>query len=382
MLVSVIIVSYEIKYFLEQCLFSVNAAICRLEKTHGQGQAEIIVVDNASTDGTIEFLQKQFPLVRLLSNKENIGFGRANNLAIQHAKGNFILFLNPDTIIPEPILSDCISFFGSHPAAGGIGVRMVDGAGKFLLESKRGFPTAWRSFCKLSGLSSLFPHSNAFAGYNAGHLNETGVFQVDALAGAFMMIRSEVLEKVGVFDERFFMYAEDIDLSKRIKDAGFENYYLGNHTILHFKGESTVKDRAYVKRFYGAMNLYVQKHYTGFGSRVSVGVMKLAITVRGMLAKAGGAEALSNLPHIEAVSFIGDKGEISYVEKNFKGIRSDLSAETLIICEGNTFSFSAVIETIQKLPGARRAMIHASGSYSIVGSWDKNKQGSVIVLTS
>jgi N-acetylglucosaminyl-diphospho-decaprenol L-rhamnosyltransferase len=382
MLVSVIIVSYEVKYFLEQCLLSVMAAVCRMEEEHGRGSAEIIVVDNASTDGTIQFLEMVFPAVRLLSNRENIGFARANNQAVQHAKGNHILFLNPDTILPESILSDCVSFFHSHPTVGAVGVRMVDGAGKFLAESKRGFPTAWRSFCKLSGLSFLFPHSPIFAGYNLGHLNDIGVFQVDALAGAFMMVKKEVLDKIGGFDERFFMYAEDIDLSKRIKDAGFENYYLGDRAILHFKGESTVRNRLFVKRFYGAMNLYVQKHYTGFGSRLSVGIMKLAIAMRSIIAHAGGEKALPDSPHLDAVRLLGDEEAISFLEKKLKGIRSDPSAGAWVLCEGETFPFSALIEAIQKLPESKRAMIHASGSHSIVGSSNKNKQGSVIILTS
>jgi N-acetylglucosaminyl-diphospho-decaprenol L-rhamnosyltransferase len=369
MLLSIIIVSFEVRYFLEQCLFSVKAAASHL------GETEIIVIDNASTDGSIDYLRDRFPSIRFISNDKNIGFGRANNLGLQQARGEFVLFLNPDTIIPENILKDCISFFQSQSSTGAIGVRMIDGQGKFLVESKRGFPTTWRSLCKLSGLTALFPASKTFAGYNLGHRSETGIFPVDALAGAFLMARKEVLDKIGGFDERFFMYAEDIDLSKRIKDAGFENYYLGNRTILHFKGESTTRDRRYVRMFYQAMSLYVQKYYSGLGSRISVGVMNAGIALRSMIAGAGikrGRE-VERIPG--EVNLIGDQLEIVSIRKSLKRIKENPAAEILVICEGPGFSFQSIIDIMQKLPREREALIHAAGSHSVVGSFDRGKQG-------
>ena len=359
-----------------------RAAVKKLEEGREMGNVEVIVVDNASRDGSIEYLEKMFPSVRFIQNGENLGFSKANNLGLKIASGQYILFLNPDTILPEPIFKDCISFFQSHSNVGGVGVRMVDGGGHFLVESKRGFPTAWRSFCKLSGLSAVFPTSQTFAGYNLGHLKERDVLPIDALAGAYMMVRKEVLEKIGGFDERFFMYAEDIDLSKRIKDAGFENYYLGDRTILHFKGESTKKDGLYVKRFYGAMNLYVMKHYAGFGSRISVGLMKAGISLRSLFAKTGIEKDKLGATEIHSIQYKGDERTISLLKKRWKGINENRDAKTMILCEGGDFPFSDLIETIQKLPETMDAMIHASGSNSVIGSFNKDQQGLAIALTS
>ncbi len=380
MLLSIIIVSYEVKYFLEQCLFSVTRAVQHLESVRSDGKVEVIVVDNASADGTVEYLENRFPSVRFIANKENMGFGRANNLGLMRVTGKYTLFLNPDTILPEKIFDHCVSFFESHESVGSVGVRMIDGQGKFLIESKRGFPTVWRSFCKLSGLSSLFPHSKRFAAYNAGHLNEEGVFPVDALAGAFLAIRKKVVDDIGGFDERFFMYAEDIDLSKRVKDAGFENYYLGNETILHFKGESTKKDVRYVKIFYEAMNLYVQKHYSGAGSRFSVALMKTAIGIRSLISRMMMAKGREEWQQPLTAHFIGDENEIILLKKNLVGLKEDPASGTIIICEGNGYSFERLIEDIQTAPGEKKVLIHTTGSLSIVGSGDKNTQGVAIPI--
>ena len=218
MQLSIIIVNYNVKHFLEQCLYSVQKA-CRGLK------AEVIVVDNNSADNSIEFLSSGFPSVQFLINKENLGFARACNQGWQKAKGEYILFLNPDTIVPEDGFEKCLSFFQTHPDAGALGVKMLDGSGKFLKESKRSFPSPLTSLYKLFGLAKLFPRSRTFARYHLGHLDENKNNEVDVLAGAFMMIRREVLEKVGSFDETFFMYGEDIDLSYRIQQAGYKNYY-------------------------------------------------------------------------------------------------------------------------------------------------------------
>ena len=382
MLLSIIIVSYEVKYFLEQCLFSVKAAISQVEEHIGGPQVEVIVVDNASSDGTVDYLRQLFPSVNFIPNKTNVGFARANNQAIEKAIGKFILFLNPDTILPEASLEKCITFLETHPSVGALGVRMVDGGGNFLVESKRGFPTAWRSFCKLSGLSSIFPSSKLFSGYNQGHLKEDTDMPVEVLAGAYTMVRRQVLERTGGFDERFFMYAEDIDLSKRIKDAGYENFYLGSCSILHFKGESTKKDRLYVRRFYDAMTLYINKHYTGFGSTIAVGLMKAAIGLRSMLAMMQVKEKPEVIEKSETARFVGDQETIEFLRGGWNGIQEDGAAETVVLCQGNDFTFSSLIETIQNLPKASKPMVHASGSNSIVGSFHKDRQGMTEILTS
>ncbi len=260
MLLSVIIVNYNVKYFLEQSLCSLKAALVDID-------AEIFVVDNYSADGSIDYLQPLFPWVTFIQNNTNEGFAKANNKALQLAKGKYILFLNPDTILAEDSLQQCIQFFTRHADAGAVGVRMIDGAGAFLPESKRAFPSPAVSFYKLTGLSSLLPKSRFFNRYALGFLPEKAVHQVEVLAGAFMMVRKAVLDITGGFDEQFFMYAEDIDLSYRIQQAGYKNYYLGNLTIVHFKGESTKKGSLnYVKTFYQAMHLFVQKHYSGGGA--------------------------------------------------------------------------------------------------------------------
>jgi len=379
MLLTIIIASYNVKYFLEQCLFSVSAAADKLLEL---GEVEVLVVDNASADGTIGYLQAKFPSVRFIANRENMGFARANNLAGQQARGEFILFLNPDTILSESILLNCVEYARLHKNTGAIGVRMVDGSGKFLPESKRGFPTPWRSFCKLSGLTALFPHSKLFAAYQQGHLHEREAQEIEVVAGAFMMVSNAVLQKVGGFDERFFMYAEDIDLSKRIEVAGYQNYYLGNQTIIHFKGESTSKDKRYVRMFYDAMKLYVDKHYQGKRSAISVALMKSGIGIRSLIS--GLSLNPQNENAIEPVSacFAGDAASIEAVKKKWTGVRPDEAAETVVVCEGKSFPFSAVIEFVQKLSPSKVALVHANGSCSIVSSAVKTSRGIAIALHS
>jgi len=326
MLVSVIIVTYQVKYFLEQCLFSVEKAL------QGIGDTEIIVVDNHSQDGTIEYLQPKFPTVKFLIQTENLGFSRANNLALDQAKGSYILFLNPDTILPEDFFKICLPFMDKTPGIGAAGVRMVDGSGRFLKESRRGFPTPLTSFCKLSGLTALFPHSRLLAGYYLGHLSEDQTHPAPILSGACLCVSRQVLERTGAFDERFFMYAEDIDLSYRIEQKGFTNYYIADTTILHFKGESTRKDGRYVKLFYGAMTQFRQKHFTGFFSRVFNSLLAIAVRIRAGLSS----------PAPPVVS----------------------SGYDVILSESDS-SFKDIITSLS--PG-KRTLIHAAGSGSAVGS--------------
>ena len=215
MLFSIIIVNYNVKHFLEQCLFSVQKAI----QTSGL-QAEIIVIDNHSVDRSVDYLQPKFPSVKFITNEENLGFAKACNQGYKIAQGKFLLFLNPDTILPEDFLVKCQAFFISHSDAAALGVRMLDGRGRFLKESKRSFPSPWTSLFKLFGLARLFPHSKTFAKYHLGYLDEHETHEVDVLAGAFMMVRADVFAETGCFDETFFMYGEDIDLSYRIQKAG------------------------------------------------------------------------------------------------------------------------------------------------------------------
>src|SRR5882757_2228169 len=212
MILSVIIVSYQVKFFLEQCLFSVEKALQGID-----GGTEIIVVDNNSQDDTLAYLVPRFPEVKFIANPDNRGFSRANNQALEQAGGKYILFLNPDTILPEDACRICLSFIAATPGIGAAGVRMIDGSGRFLKESRRGFPSPWIAFCKLSGLTALFPRSRRLAGYYLGHLPEDQTHPAPILSGACLWVGREVLDKTGAFDPSFFMYAEDIDLSYRIE---------------------------------------------------------------------------------------------------------------------------------------------------------------------
>jgi len=279
---SVIIVNYNVKLLLGQCLLSVQTTISVLKN-----DAEIIVIDNNSKDGSQEYINQYFPGVRYFYNHENTGFAKACNQGLEKATGKYILFLNPDTIVPKTCFQTCISFFETHPDAGAVGVRMINSKGVFLKESKRGFPSPAASFFKLFGLAFLFPKSKTFAGYYLGHLPEEENNKVDVLSGAFMMVRKEVLEKIKGFDEDFFMYGEDIDLSYRINQAEFSNYYLGKTTITHFKGASTTYDNRHIKIFYEAMNLFVKKHYQGKRSSIYVWILYTGIWLRKSIALAG-----------------------------------------------------------------------------------------------
>ncbi|MCX8019770.1 MAG: glycosyltransferase family 2 protein [Chitinophagaceae bacterium] len=254
MQLSVIIVSYNVCRLLEQCLSSVLRSM--------QGiSGEIIVIDNHSADETKNRLPPLFPKVQFVFNDQNRGFATACNQALSLAKGKYILFLNPDTTVTEDCFGKCIAFLEQNPEAGALGVHMVDEKGKFLKESRRAFPTPLVSFFKLFGLTGLFPSSPLFARYYMGHLPENKIHETEVLAGAFMMVRREALNKTGGFDERFFMYGEDIDLSWRLIQAGYKNYYFPETTIVHYKGGSTVKNKKYYDRFFGAMKLFVKKYY-------------------------------------------------------------------------------------------------------------------------
>ncbi|WP_207432291.1 glycosyltransferase family 2 protein [Sabulibacter ruber] len=271
---SVIIVNYNVSYFLEQCLLSVRKAVRGL-------QVEVFVVDNNSVDGSVEMVRRRFPEVILMANKDNLGFSKANNQAIRQAQGKYVLLLNPDTVVEEDTFLACFQYMEANPKAGALGVKMMDGAGKFLPESKRGLPTPWVAFSKVFGLAALFPKSGVFNRYHLGHLSCDEVHKIDILAGAFMFMRAEALEKVGLLDEDFFMYGEDIDLSYRIKEGGYDVIYFPHTRIIHYKGESTRKTSVnYVFMFYRAMMVFAEKHFSGRQARLYSFLIRLAIYLR------------------------------------------------------------------------------------------------------
>lgn len=271
---SVVIVNYNVKHFIEQCLFSVLKAAQHVS-------CEVFVVDNNSVDGSVNLIKSRFPQITLIENKTNTGFSVANNQAIRLAKGDYVLLLNPDTVVQEDTFVKTVTFMDEHPDAGGLGVKMLDGQGNFAPESKRGLPTPSVAFYKMFGLSKLFPHSRKFGKYHLTYLPENEVNEVDVLSGAFMLMRKSLLDKIGLLDETFFMYGEDIDLSYRITKAGYRNYYFPLTQIIHYKGESTKRSSInYVLIFYKAMAIFSKKHFSGSHTFWFTFLINLAIILK------------------------------------------------------------------------------------------------------
>lgn len=276
--ISVIIVNYNVEYFLEQCLNSVFQA---LQNTSG----EVFVVDNDSIDSSVDMVREKYPKVNLIANKDNLGFAKANNQAIKLARGEYILLLNPDTVVEEDTFTRCIEFMDAKPMSGGLGVRMIDGKGNFLPESKRGLPTPAVAFYKIFGISRIFPKSKIFGQYHLGYLDEFEINEIDVLSGAFMMMRKKTIDEVGMLDEAFFMYGEDIDLSYRIIKGGYKNYYYPKTQIIHYKGESTKKSSVnYVFVFYRAMIIFAEKHFSQKNAKLFSFLINCAIYFRATLA--------------------------------------------------------------------------------------------------
>ncbi|AYA37042.1 glycosyltransferase [Hymenobacter oligotrophus] len=254
---SVVIVNYNVCYFLEQTLLSVRRAVEKLGEP-----VEVFVVDNNSVDRSVAMVRQRFPEVILIENQDNPGFSKANNQALRQAKGEYLLLLNPDTVVEEDTFRACCAFMDAHPKAGGLGVKMLDGQGKFLPESKRSLPTPWIAFYKVFGLAALFPKSRTFGRYHLGFLDQDQTHEIEVLSGAFMLMRKAALDQVGLLDEDYFMYGEDIDLSYRLTQGGWKNYYFPGTRIIHYKGESTKRTSVnYVFVFYRAMVIFAQKHF-------------------------------------------------------------------------------------------------------------------------
>lgn len=259
MKLSVVILNYNVRYFLEQCIRSAQYAVRGID-------AEIIVIDNNSSDDSCSMVKELFPKITLIENKDNVGFSKANNQAVAVAKGEYVCILNPDTAVSEDTFQSTLSFAENTPKMGALGTYLIDGTGNFLPESKRNLPTPKASLLKLIGLVKS---------YYATSLNEDDTGPVAVLVGAFMLLKRSVYNEVGGFDEDYFMYGEDIDLSYKITKAGYQNYYFGASDVLHYKGESTQKDGAYLNRFYGAMHIFYKKHFKTnvfFNASVKIGV--------------------------------------------------------------------------------------------------------------
>lgn len=390
-MLSIIIVSYNVKYFLEQCLCSLQKAVAGLT-------TEIIVIDNNSPDNSVAYLQPKFPGIVFVSNKNNVGYAQANNQGWQQATGEYILFLNPDTIISEDSLHQSLMLL-QQTTTGAVGIRMIDGSGRFLPESKRGFPTPVVSFYKLSGLTALFPRSKTFARYYLGHLPEHSNHEADVLAGAYLMTKKSLLQELGGFDEQFFMYGEDVDLSYRLQKAGYKNMYLATATIIHFKGESTRKDFKYVRLFYKAMSIFVKKHYHRQSWWMGI-LLQFAIWCRAGIAflrnlfsrKAGPGKKKDSITTIiagttsETMEAIAILNKSTGIKRNIKTTTPGIDimdvcysqrADEIVFCAG-TLSYKEIIEQLQRLPKDVTARFFATGSSSIVGSSSKNKEGEAL----
>lgn len=283
---SVIIVNYNVKYYLDQCIRSVLRAFEVMNTP-----AEIIVVDNHSADGSVDYLEKRYPqmlypMVRFVRSAHNLGFARANNIAIRQSRGEYVLLLNPDTIVGEDALKASVDFMDAHEDAGAVGVRMLGAQGRRAMESRRGLPTPMVSFFKMLGFCNRWPHHRLFGKYYMGYLPWDEPCQIEVVSGAYCMLRRKALDEVGLLDEDFFMYGEDIDLSYRVLKGGYHNYYLPVD-ILHYKGESTQKSSfRYVHVFYEAMLIFFRKHYSGMTFLLSLPI-KTAIYAKALMALVG-----------------------------------------------------------------------------------------------
>jgi len=312
---SIVIVNYNVKEFLTQCLDSIF-------KSQTQYNYEVIVVDNSSRDSGRDEICSTFKDITWIDNSENVGFGRANNQGFSHAKGVYTLILNPDTVLQEDTLEKCISYLLAHPEVGGLGIKGLDGSGQFLPESKRALPTPLVALWKITGLSAIFPKSSVFARYHLGHLSPEENHEVDILVGCFMMVPTQLLLSVGGFDPQYFMYGEDIDLSYELQKTGHKNIYFSDSQIIHYKGESTKRGSLnYVRMFYKAMVLFAKKQFTGSSAAAYSLLIYLGIYLRATLAIVARLGKSTFTPLLDAAVLFAVLNTIkSYWEQNHRFI--------------------------------------------------------------
>ena len=390
MQLSVIILNYNVRYFLEICVLSVQNALSQID-------GEIIVVDNNSQDGSCEMMKQRFPNVTIIQNNDNIGFPKGNNIGVAHAKGEYICILNPDTVVAEDTFSKIVAFAKEQKKLGIIGCKLIDGAGKFLPESKRGVPTPWVAFTKIVGLYKLFPKSKLFGKYYAGHLAENQTGKVDILVGAFMVMKRELYLEVGGFDEKCFMYSDDIDLSYVVAKAGKDNYYFHDTTIIHYKGESTIKDGTYMKRFQEAMNFFYNKHFStdGLQSLFFTFFMKMGIIFFSFIKKFQGQPKFKTAPiQFELYSSSAEmatkltavlQNKVSYhYLKTEKEVISCLNKSVVgseIILDNESISFQECIAVLESSvnKGLTFKIIPKNANF-LIGSNNSNERGEIIKM--
>ncbi|WOD43247.1 glycosyltransferase family 2 protein [Hwangdonia lutea] len=365
MKLSVVILNYNVRYFLELCLKSVRAAVADIE-------AEIIVVDNNSEDDSCNMVKARFPEVKLIQNQENLGFSKGNNIGVSQAKGKYLCILNPDTVVAEDTFIKMLDYAQSKEKLGIVGCKLINGAGEFLPESKRNIPYVNAAFKKLLGNSKS---------YYANHLNENETGKVDVLVGAFMLIKREVYHAVNGFDEDYFMYGEDIDLSYKMLKAGYQNYYFGDTTVIHFKGESTLRDKYYVRRFYGAMQIFYIKHFKKnmlFDMLVWFGIRLVY-----MFRKSPVKKTVSIEKYVLISNQINEK--LKFVLQKEITLKSDLSniqKFTEVIFDANTLGYKKIIEMMEQGVNSTSVTykILPENANFILGSNDAISRGEVIIL--
>ena len=378
MQLSVIILNYNVRYFLEQCVLSVQKA---LEGIDG----EIIVIDNNSSDDSCEMMKQLFPNVKLIENKENLGFPKGNNIGVAQAKGDYICILNPDTVVAEDTFSKILNFVTSSavemPNTGVIGCKLIDGTGNFLPESKRGVPTTWVAFTKIFGLYKV---SNVFGKYYAQHLTENQSGKVDILVGAFMVMQRELYNEVGGFDEKCFMYSDDIDLSYMVLQKGKYNYYFHETAVIHYKGESTVRDEKYMKRFQEAMQFFYKKHFKK--SLVFDFFMRIGAMVFSLIKKNQSKAAIREID--EYIIFSKNSLQLNLNKKetilnDFSEFKNDLTSNIEIIFDTNSFSFKEIIDFMNCNKSKNLTFKnYISKSNFIIGSNNSIDRGETITLKS
>jgi GT2 family glycosyltransferase len=385
MKISVIILNYNVRYFLELCVLSVQKA---LENIDG----EIIVVDNNSPDDSCAMMKSRFPKVILIENKTNAGFPKGNNIGVAQSKGEYVCILNPDTVVAEDTFEKILAFVESKTDLGIVGCKLIDGTGNFLPECKRGVPTPFVAFTKVTGLYKLFPKSKRFGRYYAQHLEENQSGKVDVLVGAFMVMQRELYHHLNGFDEAFFMYGEDIDLSYRSLLAGKNNYYFSETTVIHYKGESTIKDKKYLHSFQKAMELFYKKH---FKSSVFFEIFMITGAHLFSVFKKNQKSILSrkvsryflfskdqNL-RVKVENLLGKKVLLadSTAENSLNSLTNEEGENTEIIFDNNQCSFKSIINYLDCFRNKEFTFkILPQKSDFIIGSNSSNNRGEVIAL--
>ena len=376
MQLSVIILNYNVRYFLEQCVLSVEEALLNVD-------GEIIVVDNNSSDASCQMMKTRFPNVKLIENKTNSGFPKGNNIGVAEAKGEYICILNPDTVVAEDTFEKILAFAEKQSDLGIIGCKLIDGIGNFLPESKRGIPTPWVAFTKITGLYHFFPKNKLFNQYYAQDLNENETGKVAILVGAFMVIKRDLYSDLKGFDENCFMYSDDIDLSYRSLLKEKSNYYFHETSVIHYKGESTLKDKMYMKRFQEAMNFFYKKHF-----KVSVFFslfMKIGIIFFSFIKAFQGNSIPNSKPEnyflVSDDEKLKDKLEAALNKPITFWEKSNSIEKSEIIFDQNYFGFSKAIEFMETYKNkAFTYKILPKNTTFIIGSNSNRSRGEVIEI--